>query len=405
MMPAPRTEVSRPLSAIEYFHAATGQSPATLEPPREVIFCVEGRGRLIEAAVRAAVDVVNATHPGLRLRIVGKRRGARFESDGAAAPLRFVRDSVWDGLSQRGSEFLRATPLPFETGPMSEWIVEELTDGRTRIWLRASHAAMDGLGVMHGLAELFRVLRGEPLAGDNASGSDTELMRAQRAPAPAKGDAPPLGRCAQLTGAPEGDATGNVWRRIALNGRRPNSLYRLVGAFNDFARRHDANLPVLFALPVNLRRHVEGLVSTRNFTSMLHVALQPGEGVEDFKRKWNANLQAKRDAHYSGQAEIFRRLPFAWLDWLLHRRRGNYRGKRLLETAAISHLGYFRTAHYSCEGYRAERVWGVPLPGSAFTLVFGTEKSLDVIVGLPETYAEGGRFEALQTHLARALEN
>ena len=35
---APHTEISRPLSAIEYFHASTAASAHTLEPAREVIF-------------------------------------------------------------------------------------------------------------------------------------------------------------------------------------------------------------------------------------------------------------------------------------------------------------------------------------------------------------------------------
>jgi hypothetical protein len=209
---------------------------------------------------------------------------------------------------------------------------------------------------------------------------------------------------AQLTGKPEGEASGNVWRRIALTGRRANSLDRLIGAFNDFARRSDREKPVLFALPVNLRRHADGLVTTQNFTSMLHVALAPGEGVDDFKRKWGTLLAEKCDAHYSGAADLARRLPFTWLDWLLHRRRGNYRQKKLLETVAISHLGYFRRAHFSCADFAAERAWGVPLPGSAFVLVFGTEKSLDVIVGLPETHAGGGRIDALIGALETALE-
>jgi hypothetical protein len=263
---------------------------------------------------------------------------------------------------------------------------------------------MDGLGVMFVLAELFRALRGAPLAGCNAAFSDVALMRSVPVGETEKRTRPMLNRVAQLTGAPQGEATGNVWQRISVAGRQPNSLMKLVGAFNTFARAHDDQLPVLIALPVNLRRHCPGLSSAHNFTSMVYVALAPGEGVDVFKARWQTLFRANRDAHYSEVAEWTRRLPFRWLDGLVNRRRGNYRRRRLLETAAISHLGYFTLADYGCEGYVAERCWGIPLPGSVFTLVFGSEHGLEIIVGMPALYAGGGRLENLLTALGQAFE-
>ena len=400
---APHSEVSRPLSAFEYFHASVGAHPRTLGGAREIVYLVEGAGQLPEARWREALAAVVAANPACRLRIAGTRRAARFESDGAAMPLRVVPNCRWDGMGHAGAEFLRATPLSLADGPMSELLVLESPPGepaRTRLAVRANHAAMDGLGMSHVLHELFRALRGEPLLGSNAPFSDADLMRHVGA---TRSTSRPI-RCATLTGAPRGDDPAIWWRRISARGQRPNSMNRLVTAFAGLAREHETKLPVLFSLPVNLRRHLPGIHTAQNFGNMLFVPLYPGEDAKDFKRKLNALLAERMEAVFAPAFDLIRLLPMPWVDWLTQRRPGNFRGKRPVETVMISHLGYARSAALSCDGYSAEGVYGVPGSTGVFCTVFATEKQLDVIFGLPAVYGGEGRFERAIERLEQALE-
>lgn len=399
---APHTDVSRPLSALEYFHAAVGAHPGSLLPPREVIVVVEGAGRLPQARWQAALDQVVAANPGCRLRIAGERMAMRFESDGAPTRLRMIDDCRWDGRSEAGADVLAAVPLSFATGPLSELLVLEAGDATRLVW-RAHHAAMDGQGVMHAYNELFRSLRGEALLGSNADFSDTALMLDSGVK---KSDSR-MRRAALLTGQPAGDDPRNLWRRVSIPGRHANSLNRLVDAFVAFVRDRagprEAKLPCVFSIPVNGRRHRPGMNTTQNFTNMLMVPVWPGEGADAFKRRLKHMLDGRMETAYFKVVEQMKRVPRAWIDRLSSPNRANFRRRRLHETALITHLGYFKTAPLSAPGFRCERLWGVPLPGNVFCAVFGTEHTLEISLGMPAVYASEGRLDALVAHLEAAF--
>ncbi len=128
----PHSEISRPLSAVEYMHCCIGESPHTLERAREVVIVFEGEGRLPAQTWQHALDQVVRMNPGARLRMCGRRNAARWESDGQPTRLRMVPDCTWDGRSKAGSEFLTETPLPYDTGPLSELIIAESPDRTSR---------------------------------------------------------------------------------------------------------------------------------------------------------------------------------------------------------------------------------------------------------------------------------
>jgi len=396
----PHREVSRPLSAFEYFHASVGTSAHTLGGAREITYIVEGFGQLPEARWQSALDQVIAANPACRLRIAGRRRAARFESDGAPTRLRRITGCAWDGMSHEGADFLRATPLPLDTGPLSELLILESPDTtRTRVGIRVNHAAMDGLGQSHVLHELFRALRGEPLLGSNAPFSDADLIRSLGV---THSDSRPV-KCATLTGEPHGSDPAIWWRRIPVEAGCPNSLLKMVTTFSALVREHDTTLPCLFSLPINLRRHLDGIHTAQNFGNMLLVPLQPGETARDFKQRLNAMLAGKMEAHFNPAFDRIRSLPMSWVDWLTQRRSGNYRTKRPLETCMISHLGYAKSDALSCEGFTADSIYGVPGSTGVFCTVFACDKRLDAVVGMPAVYGSNGRFEHVVERLTEAL--
>lgn len=389
-------EVERALSGPEYYHACVGRSPHTLDGAREIVFVLEGRGALDPVQVQAALDRVVAVNPGLRLRMRGQLTRARWRSDGPPPRLRVVDDTGWDGGSERGAEFIQAAPLSLEQGPAIELIIER--GPMPRLIVRALHAVVDGVGVMHLFEELFRALRGEALLGTNAVFSDVALMSSVASE-------PRNFRklsVAYLAGGAEGSETGDRWLRLSLPVSPSNLLGRVAVAMAEFAARY-SDLPVRIAVPVNLRRHCPGLLSTLNYSNMLHVDLAPGDSPADFREKLRAMLARNFDADYPRVLEAVRLFPLRWLDRLVSRTTKNYLARDVWETAVLSNLGQYSSNALSGGGFHGERLFGLPLKGNAFSILFSLDGRVDITVGMARAYSSNGRLEALVRFLRERL--
>lgn len=383
----PQTGIARCLSTPEYYHACIGSSPQTLESAREIIFIIEGEGQPDKNAWQQALGQVSQHNPGTRLRMVGSRLRARWQSDGAPPRLRLEENCLWDGQSEAGSEFLYREALSLDTGPVMELIMA--TGIKTRVIVRVLHAAMDGIGVMHFYQELFRALRHEPLLGSNAGFSDTDLMLSIPSDARPQKKQPP----AALTGGARGDRKGDTWQRLSLLSPQPALLARTALAVAEFARRHSTQA-VRIALPVNLRRHCPGLLSTLNFSSMIHVDVAADEGPDDFRHKLTILLETGRHTNYPAWLDYLRLLPLPWLDRLVSRTEKNYRQRKLLETIVLSNIGNFSAQDLSGGGFQAQRIFGLPMKDNAFLMLFGMDGRIDITVGMAHVYASEGRLES-----------
>jgi hypothetical protein len=395
---APLTRLSRPLSTPEYYHASIATSPNTLEKPRYQGFFIIGHGNLSAERWQWALDQAAAVHPGTRLRLIGKRRHARWDSDGAPPRLRIIEHCSWDMRSSQGLDELDATPLPLDTGPTIELVVASVRDGSTLLFLRSHHAVMDGIGSMVFLEDLFRALRGEPLVGSNAAYSDVELMLSTGVK---KSTSRHIKTC-WLTGTPAGDAIGDEWRRVSLGAPSKNLLPRVATLMAEFAHQ-SSELPALIAVPVNLRRHVPGLVATTNFSNMLFVPMYVGDGPAQFSERMKAMLAERMEAFYPPILDVFKRLPMNWIDRLLSRTPKNYRTKKALETAVISNLGRWDSAIISCEGFQAERMFLRPLAGSVFSTLVCVGDHVEFAINLPRVLASNGRSDAFVDYLLKRL--
>ncbi|WP_028079806.1 hypothetical protein [Solimonas soli] len=395
---APLSAVSRPLSAIEYYHYSIGAHPRTLEPPRDVVFVLEARNELLPSQWQRALDAAAAANPGARLRLHGHRRAARWKSDGPGPRLRVVEDCIWDGQSGQGSEFIFEPPLALRDGPVVELIVAYRRSGGAFVILRSHHAIMDGSGGLHFLKEVFRALRGEALLGSNAAYSDADLLCSLGV---TQSESKHI-ETGWLTGPPRGDAQGDDWRRIALGRPRPNLLGHVAAAMAAFAHRY-SDLPALIAIPVDLRRHVPGLVSTGNFSSMLLVRVERGEGADQFRERLQRMLAARMEAAWSKHLDWFKLLPPAWIDRLLSRTAGNYRKKKPKETAVISNLGRVDPAEYGAPGFEMQNLFVLPLAGSAFSTLVCTGDRVELTLNLPRLLSSDGRFDAFVEFLHERL--
>lgn len=397
---APQLQISRPLSAIEYYHASVGSSRHTLDGPREVVFVLTADSSLSPAQWQQALDQAVAVNPGMRLRMVGRRGKARWESDGLPPRIRIVEGCTWDTRSNKGSEFVTATPLSLEHGPAIELILASCTDGRSLVMLRTSHAIVDGMGATHLLQELFRALRGEPLLGTNTGYSDVDLMLSVGV----RESTSRHFKTTWLTGEPEGESMGDQWRRIPLGPPKKNLLARVAVAMAEFAHQR-SELPVLIAVPVDLRRHAPGLLSTTNFANMLLVRLDKGDGVEQFKSRLQGMLERRMETFYLRIFNIVKWLPMSWFDLLVSRTRWNYRKKKPMETAVISNLGRCDAEALSCPGFRLRNLFVYPLSGSAFSVLACINGEAEITLNLPDVLGSNGRFDAFVEHIQKQLQD
>lgn len=394
----PQTFIERPMSVIEYYHASIGSHPRTHERAREGVFVLEGDSTLTPQQWQAALDAVTAAHPETRMRLYGRRRKTYWRSDAPPPRLRFIDDCSWDGQSEQGSEFIYEPPMSLYDGFSIELSIARRRSGGVFVILRLHHAVMDGSGVLLFIKELFRALRGEALQPCNAAFSDTQLMASLGI---RRSDSKHI-KTSWLTGAPRGSERGDTWRRVALGPPQSQLLPRIAAAMAEFAHRHSP-LPALIMVPVDLRRHLQGLHSTGNYASMLLVPLQPGDGPQQFRERLQAMLAQRMEAAWRPQADWLRALPFTWVDRLLSRTDRNYQRQRPMETAAISNLGRCDTAEYSAPGFTLRGMFGVPWPGSAFSVLVGVEDRVELITGMPRTLASEGRLDAFIDFLRNRL--
>jgi hypothetical protein len=386
---APQTSIARRLSVFEYGHASAGAAARTLDPPRIITMVLEGESAVALEEWREALLRVVGANPGVCLRIQGSRQQARWTSDGALPPqVRVIGDCGWDGTSHCGVEAsIEQTALPLETGPSTELIVA--TGKVTRLILRTRHALMDGMGILHFFQELFRALRGEPLLGTNVGFSDVDLMRAiTHGSWRGEGENP-----IPLTGGARGVMLGDVWQRLIFPARQPQNL---LGRVAELSARYAWSFNpgmVRIAVPVSLRRHLPSLLSTMNFTGLLHVDMKPGETAEDFRRKVRDGLAHNRDAACPKAAECIRYLPFEWIDRLTGRTPENYLRRKLLETVLITNLGVIDMSTLTCARFQPRNYYCLPVMGNSFIALINSGQNLNIVVGMPAVYASEGRLE------------
>ncbi len=395
---SPLTSIARPLSLSEYYHACVATSLFTLEKPREIVLVLRGRGFAGALDWQSAIDQVARVHPGTRLRMVGSRTGARWRSDGLPPRLRLIQGEHWDACSNQGAGFITEKRLSLRRGPTIELIVSQGEGDRLKVLLRARHAVIDGRGGMLILAELFRALRGESLHGCNAAFTDFDFRRSV--------GKIPFGQKIQSAHWPAcgGDANqkGDMFRRISLGNPKPGMMAHIAIAMARFVHRHSDD-PVLLGLPVDLRRHIRGLLTTANFTDMMRMRIDKGDGVEAFAHQLQERLAHLAKAGYPDIPDKLKLLPLPWLDLLVSRTRWGYRKRKPSTTATLSNLGRIDAASYTAPGFMPEDFAMLPIPGDVFVTLACLGDQVEMMIGMPKLLADDESLHEFESCIRQEL--
>lgn len=389
----------RKLSFIEYYHACIGQSSKTLERNRECVIILEGRlstasfdRQQWEHALHQAAEA----NPGARLQMRGRCLSSQWHSDGALPAIRHIKDCSWRGFSSEGSEFIVEQDLCLREGPSVELILVE--GDHSFVILRALHAVMDGLGLMHFFQEIFRALQGESLLGTNSLLSDVELARTiSQAKRETFRGAPPL-----ITGGARGLKVGDCWESIRFHGNQKQLLVKTILATAEVAAKYSEK-PARIALPISLRRHVTGILSTMNYTSMVHFDVDRDDDNVSVKNKIKAILSNNAEADIPRFFACFKLLPLHWLDRMVSRSASNYCQRGGIETAVISNLGHYRRETLSGGGFSTEYLFTVPIAGNTMLSIVSLDDDVCITVGTENIFASDGRLEDLVSLLSKRL--
>jgi amino acid adenylation domain-containing protein len=319
-----------------------------LTPPFVIQLVVEGSGALELAALARAVDAAGVACPGSRL----VARGRDWVDGGVAPRVREIGHMPSGALCAEDAPALWER-LDATAGPTCEVLL--CRSERTTLVFRASHAVMDGRGVLLWASEVFRALRGEALAGAAATETDIGLLER-------------LGPVARRTGLhfdrPSPLVTGDdtvrhrefLWHRRTLQGAHAGLVAKLAAAL---AATQDRSR---FLVSVDMRRHDPALVSTANLSLPIFLDAARGDRWEVLHETLLTALSERRELVTNGSELAVGIVPLVGLGAALRVAVARQdRSQTFMASAVLSHLGRVDLAACSAGEFRAETVYSLPV--------------------------------------------
>jgi hypothetical protein len=359
---------------------------------------VRGHGALSVDTLRSAVEKAAQANPGSRVRLRGVLGFSRWVDSGIAPEVQEVRDSAWDGHSERDAAFLEERFDALAGGPICRLLY--VRGSPAHIVFRALHAAVDGRSLLHWISEVFRALRGEPLLGSPCTYVEWDIMRKfqdrvnRRAlDAPSTEPGLPVIPCSAVRST----RLRYTWRTVVIPGNIPNVLSKFAIFLAQYARRR-AQGRVCFTVPVDLRTLREEVLSLGNLTGYLSIPIEPGDGTRDFSRQLSLRVRNYIDCY---RPDILKKLP--WVPVRTIRREiGRSLERSLYEpvpgamSGGVVSMGNFPLQNLSAPDFTPHEV--IPIPGFAGKLnvvTIFTQRHTVTTFAAPESYNLDGQLDAL----------
>lgn len=370
---------------------------------------VEGVGAVDLMALQQAVDKAAAANPAIRVRLRGFLHTARWVDSGIAPQVRLLPLSDWNGASERNAPFLLDRLEPLRGGAIADLMIVPCSDGKTRIVLRTLHAAIDGRGFMHWLAEICRAMRGEPLQGSDSTLTDLDIQRQYADRVPPEPPAPPSMCIPVLPPSTGGRAPlGYVWRRAIIDNNVSQLLPKTAVFLAQWARRREPG-DVGFTIPVDyrgLRTQENGI---GNLTGYLRLTVPDDATPRSLMQQITQKLRTYTDCRQFPGIKVLFRIPL-W--YLLRKLRPNidaalYTVSPAFPSGGLVSMGNLRPEHYSFPGFEAHMAYGIPgAIGKLNTVFLNLPDSVVITFAAPAAYNHDGQLDELvaayQQHFSKA---
>lgn len=366
---------------------------------------VEGTGTDNLKQWQSAVEQASRANPGSRLVLKGLLPSCHWVDSGISPPVREVDGSNWDGFGPEGAPFLNSCLDP-QNGPTCEILLvrgNPVKNGSPlRVVFRTHHAVMDGRGSLFWVEDIMRVLNGLEPAGSSSNLTDTELARSFqkkcRRSIKKKYLAP--------TGKAAGNEPGMTWRRTEIKGPIPNLLAQAAVILAEEAWGY-AQGPLLFGIPVDMRRHQADLSSTANLTYCIYIEVNPGATPEQVSREIAQQLKEKREGMLSWEDELYRFVPIKIIS---HQARKIIDAKHTHGSYSISgflsNLGRIPLERFPSAEFKMNKLWFIPpsVEYAPLGMVFaGYYDEISLMIAAPKRLATDRRLTTAMDHLTARL--
>ncbi|GDX78193.1 hypothetical protein LBMAG42_00040 [Deltaproteobacteria bacterium] len=361
-------------------------------PPFVNQLVVELDGVVERDALQAAVDQVLPAWPAARARLSGAVGWARWSDDGAAPRVVGPEPITLD----RGPAPYELSRLNHHSGPIVEWVFGPRPGGGTVLVLRTHHAVFDGRAAWALAEDLGAALRGEAPREVRFHGvMEPPGGAAQAAPA---ADAP------LPTGASSG-VEGASWARLSLSTPGPGVLARVLVALSAAANAG----ALLFSIPVDLRGRLSESErrAAANLTGFVRLSVAPDGDVSVVQDALRRATIGTEPLNALRTGDTVRWVPL----WLMESvARGGAATAaatgRTTASGAVSNLGRLDAGvfdHADCRGRAC--FWIPPTnPGTPmFVTLTGHAAGLELVVGMPNAYGDGGRLEGFLARVGEEM--
>lgn len=359
---------------------------------------VEGEGTVDPVALQDAVTRAAEANPAIRVRLRGLLGWSRWVDSGEAPRVQVLPLSDWDGNSEQGADFLTARLQVMRGRPVADVLLVPCRDGRTRIVFRTAHAAIDGRGFMHWVAEVCRAMRGEPLLGSDSQLTDLDIQEQHAHLIPEEPATPPVSCIPVILPdpAPRGELS-YVWRRVILPGNVSQLLPRAAAFLAERAREREAG-EVGFTIPVDYRGLRTEEMGLGNLTGYVRLSVAPEASPRKLMVQIAGRIKAYADCRQFPGIRSLLWMP-VWLmlrqlrpkvDAILHT------VTPALPTGGLVSMGLVQADLYAFPGFRAERLYGIPGAVGKLNIVFVNYPDSTVVsFAAPASYNGGGQLDAL----------
>lgn len=359
---------------------------------------VEGEGDVDAQTLQQAVDRAAEANPAIRVRLRGLLGWSRWVDSGIAPRVRKLPPSAWDGASEAGADFLQQRLPVMQGGPVADVLIVPCRDGMTRLVFRTAHAAIDGRGFMHWVAEVCRALRGEPLQGSDSRLTDFDIQRQHAGRIPEEPATPPVSCIPVITpdAAPRGELA-YVWRRVILPVNVSQLLPKAAAFLAARAREREAG-EVGFTIPVDYRGLRTEEMGLGNMTGYVRLSVAPGATARPLMVQLGGRIKAWADCRQFPGIRSLLWLPVWFMlrqlkpkvDAILHT------VTPALPTGGLVSMGNVLAETYGFPGFRAERLYGIPGAVGKLNIVFlNYPDSTVVSFSAPASYNGAGQLDRL----------
>ncbi len=387
----------RPLSASMRLYLAADRA----SPPCVNQMIYEGTGRFDLKNWKEAARTASEANPGSRIVLRGLPGRERWIDSGITPTVREADGSAWDGTGSDGAPFLQSS-FPVRKGPNCEVVL--IQGHPARVAFRSHHAIMDGRGTMTWAEDIFRVLRGEKPLGAEFLMTEIDLLNVQWG----KRKNPLPHTYLPLAGKAVGNDTSPAWKRRTIMGRQPRLLARVMLLTAREARRHgDGNVRI--GIPVDLRYRREGLRSTSNLANAIYIDIDPGTGVDALAAEINSRVTNLYDGEVTWEDTLAKHVPIRLFQKGIEMEGArNAKSGRYRFSGFISNLGRVEVEKFSCDGFRAETFFAVPLiaPMIPFMMTLsGAGDRSELLINMPRNLSTEGRLETAINNIIAGLDS